>query len=70
MGRVQEGVRRTTESRARGEGTREGRLFDMSVSEVTLLFCPSEGRGGGSRAGRERWRVGEREGGDRRMKLL
>lgn len=41
MGRVQEGVRRTTESRARGEGTREARLFNMSVSEVTLLFCPS-----------------------------
>ncbi|KAI4831753.1 hypothetical protein KUCAC02_001282, partial [Chaenocephalus aceratus] len=33
MGRVQEGVRRKTESRARGEGTREERLFDMSVSE-------------------------------------
>lgn len=41
MGRVQERVRRTTESRARGEGTREERLFDTNVSEVTLLFCPS-----------------------------
>lgn len=51
MGKVQEGVRRTTASRARGEGTREARLFNMSVSEVTLLFCP------GSRAeteGREK----------------
>ncbi len=39
MGRVQEGVRRTTESRARGEGTREERLFDMSVSEVKKKVC-------------------------------
>ncbi len=52
MGRVQEGVRRTTESRARGEGTREERLFDMSVSGVTLLFCPSGGGGGLRREGK------------------
>lgn len=43
MGRVQRGVSRTTESGARGEGTREETLFDISVSEVTSLFCPSEG---------------------------
>lgn len=61
MGRVQEGVRRTTESRARGEGTREGRLFDMSVSEVTLLFCPSEGRGGAEQGGKDGGWEKERE---------
>lgn len=65
MGRVQEGVRRTTESRVRGEGTREERLFDMSVREVTLLFCPSRG---GGRDGRERWRGGRREEGEGREK--
>lgn len=62
MGRVQEGVRRTTESRARGEGTREERLFDMSVSEVTLLFCPSRGAEHGGRSGREEEERKEREG--------
>lgn len=45
MGRVQEGVRRTTESGPRGEGTGEARLFDMSVSEVTLLLWPGSGGG-------------------------
>ncbi len=62
MGRVQEGVRRTTESRARGEGTREERLFDMSVSEVNLLFCPSRVAEQGVKDGREgeerEWREG------------
>lgn len=53
MGRVQEGVRRTTECRARGEGTREQRLFDMSASEVTLLFCPSRGAEQGGEDGGE-----------------
>lgn len=55
MGRVQEGVRRKTESRARGEGTREERLFDMSVSERGNLITPSEER-------RERWMGGSRRG--------
>lgn len=55
MGRVQEGVRRMTESGAQGEGTREERLFDMS--EVTLLFCPSRA----AEQGRQRWRGGGRE---------
>lgn len=45
MGRVQGGVRRTTESRERGEEMREEKMFDISVSEVVLLFCP----GGGGR---------------------
>ena len=35
-------------------GKREERLFDMSASEITLLFRP--GRGG--RTGRVRWRKG------------
>lgn len=62
MGRVQEGVRRTTERGARGEGTREERLFDMSVSEVTLLFCPGRGAEQGGKDGGEGEERKEREG--------